>query len=134
MHAGGRPCWKLRQGCKNEESRRETEAHDTWSATAYRAPLPSAKKEVRHLLRHNLQMIALEQRRVGAVLACQRLVVGKEALVELLRNLLRRDARINGDVQRMPALPALVDQPDVQLVLVGIDPEPPGIDKNTSPL
>ena len=34
------PRWTLRQGCKNEESRRETEAHGTWSATAYRVPLP----------------------------------------------------------------------------------------------
>lgn len=79
------------------------------------------------------KFFAFEQSRVGSVMNGQLLIVGKEPLVELSRYLLRGNALIDRDIQRMPALFTLVGQPDIQLVLIGVDPEAPGVDEDHLP-
>ena len=74
-------------------------------------------------------MSAFEQGELGAILDRQGLVVGEKFLIQLRRDFPRRNPLINRDIQRVPAPAALVDQPDVQLILVGVDTEPPGADK-----
>ena len=56
-------------------------------------------------------------------------VILQEPLIQLPWKLPRVDPLINGDVQRMPAPGALVDQPDVHFVFVGVHSELPGGDK-----
>ena len=75
-------------------------------------------------------MPVLEEGGIRGVLSGKLPVVLQELLVQLPWDLLGRYPLKNRDVQRMPALFTLVDQPHVQLVFVGVHPEAPGADKD----
>ena len=75
------------------------------------------------------KIFVFEQRGVRGIPQGKLLIVGEEALVQLFWYFLRRDPLIDRYIQRVLTLFALIDQPDIQLVLVCVHPKAPGGNK-----
>jgi hypothetical protein len=70
-------------------------------------------------------MPAPEQSGIHTVLDSQIFIVDKESFIAVFGYFLRRRALIDGNIQSVLALFALVNQPDVQFILVGVYTETP---------